>query len=123
MSSPQVVAGRKYNRKRAVGDRYGGVCTRTVDRWTKSGILPPPDLIQNGRPLWAEETLDRHDRQAVVARAGAKGLPAETAPTVAEEATVAATVPSVATDSAECSQPEPRPRKRAQQLPERRPAG
>jgi hypothetical protein len=71
--APSEIAGRKYLGKRAVGARYGGRSDRTVDRWVATGVLPPPDLYMNNRPLWADETLDQHDRQAVAARAAAKG--------------------------------------------------
>jgi hypothetical protein len=74
MARPEIT-GRKYSGKRAVAARYDGKSTRTIDRWVKAGILPKPDLIVNGRPLWADEALDRHDRQAVVARAPAKDQP------------------------------------------------
>jgi hypothetical protein len=100
MARPEVT-GRKFVSKRAVADRYD-VVIRTIDRWVKAGILPVPDLVINHRDYWHEESLDRHDRAAVVARAAAKDLPAQ--PT-----TVAAAAP--ATDSVES--PAPPPRKRA----------
>jgi hypothetical protein len=75
--APPETSGKKYLGKRAVGARYGGKSDRTVDRWVASGILPPPDLYMSNRPLWADETLDHHDRQAVVTRAAVKGQPAD----------------------------------------------
>jgi hypothetical protein len=48
---------------RAVGERYGGKHTRTISRWWRAGVIPPPDAVVHGRPYWAEETLDRHDRE------------------------------------------------------------
>jgi hypothetical protein len=78
MARPEIT-GKKYSGKRAVGERYGGRSPRTIDRWVKAGILPPPDLYMGRHPLWADETLNQHDRQAVIARAAAKGLPTESA--------------------------------------------
>lgn len=35
-----------------------GVCTRTIERWEQSGILPEPKRI-NGRKYWPEGTEPR----------------------------------------------------------------
>jgi len=43
---------RKKLTSRQIRIRYGDVCQRTVDRWVKGGILPPPELI-NGRRYFA----------------------------------------------------------------------
>jgi hypothetical protein len=59
---------RKYLPKRGVARRYG-VTSRTVDRWKKRKVIPPPDLRRNNREYWLEEALDHHDRQCVAARA------------------------------------------------------
>ncbi len=59
---------RRFFPKRAVARRYG-VTTRTVDRWKKQNVIPPPDLTINNRHYWYEAALDRHDRQLVAARA------------------------------------------------------
>ena len=53
------MAKRFLNTKR-VRNRYGDISDRTVDRWVKAGVLPPPDYI-NGQRFWAEEQLDAQD--------------------------------------------------------------
>jgi predicted site-specific integrase-resolvase len=60
---------KKLMRKRAVAERYGVRALRTIERWTRGGVLPPPDQVINGRPYWDEATLDAHDRQQTIARA------------------------------------------------------
>jgi hypothetical protein len=55
---------KRYLRKKAVAKRYGGVNERTVPRIVADGRLPPPDLYNGRFPLWAEDTLDAHDRKA-----------------------------------------------------------
>jgi hypothetical protein len=62
MSTPS----KKFIGKRAVGQRYGGRHTRTIERWVKTRVLPPPDQIINGRGYWDVETLDAHDRQRTI---------------------------------------------------------
>jgi hypothetical protein len=57
---------KQYLGKRAVGQRYGGRHPRTVKRWVKVGVLPPPDQLIRSRPYWAVETLDLHDRQRTI---------------------------------------------------------
>jgi hypothetical protein len=37
-----------------------GVCTRTLDRWVKNGILPAPVRI-NGRKYWPTDIAPRRD--------------------------------------------------------------
>ena len=59
---------RKFIGKRDVGRRYG-VTPRTVDRWLKRKLIPPPDLTINNRHYWSQDGLDRHDRQLVAERA------------------------------------------------------
>jgi hypothetical protein len=34
---------------------------RTISRWHKAGLLPPPDTVINGREHWTDETLDAAD--------------------------------------------------------------
>jgi predicted site-specific integrase-resolvase len=53
------MAKRFLNTKR-VRNRYGDISDRTVDRWTKSGELPPPCYI-NGQKYWNEDELDARD--------------------------------------------------------------
>ena len=36
------------------------VCTRTIDRWTAAGILPPPMVI-NGYRYWDEQQVEQMD--------------------------------------------------------------
>jgi hypothetical protein len=70
MARPVEVAGRKYLGKPRLSIRYD-ITTRTVDRWVKAKVLPPPDLVVNNRPYWDEERLDRHDRRMVAEHAAA----------------------------------------------------
>jgi hypothetical protein len=53
---------KKYLRKKAVAKRYGDVNERSIPRMVADGRLPPPDLYNGRFPLWAEDTLDAHDR-------------------------------------------------------------
>jgi hypothetical protein len=55
---------KRYLRKKAVAKRYGDVNERTIPRMVKDGRLPPTDLYNGRFPLWAEDTLDAHDRKA-----------------------------------------------------------
>ena len=57
---------KKYLRKRAVAERYGGISFRSVERMVSDGRLPPPHY--RGRfPLWPEDELDASDRAATLA--------------------------------------------------------
>ena len=56
----------KFLNKRGVGVRYGNRALRTIERWVRSGVLPPPDQVINQRWYWNETTLDAHDRQRTV---------------------------------------------------------
>jgi hypothetical protein len=47
--------------KTAVAARKG-VSPRTIDRWRKAGLMPPPDDVINGRQYWWLSTLQRHER-------------------------------------------------------------
>jgi predicted site-specific integrase-resolvase len=49
--------------------RYGDVADRTIDRWTASGILPLP-LVINGRRYWNEEELEQRERAGMGRRGG-----------------------------------------------------
>jgi len=69
MSAPQ--SAKRFLPKRKVGERYG-VTTRTVDRWKAQAVIPPPDTTINNRDYWDEAALDRHDRQRVAERGGAR---------------------------------------------------
>lgn len=54
---------------RSVGQRYGGLNPRTIQRWVEQGVIPPPDQIINNRHYWDEDRLEQHDRQRVAERA------------------------------------------------------
>jgi hypothetical protein len=83
MSQPENSV--KSHGKRAVGLRYGGAVPRTVDRWAKAGKIPKPDFYIGNRPFWKNETLERHERQSVAARAAAKVQPAKSASNEVED--------------------------------------
>jgi predicted DNA-binding transcriptional regulator AlpA len=55
---------KKFLRKRVVAERYG-VNTRTIERMSIDGRLPPPIYIGKF-PLWDEEALDASDRAAAL---------------------------------------------------------
>jgi hypothetical protein len=59
---------------RTLRARYDGISARTIPRWIEGGVLPPPDVIINGRHFWWEETIERHERTAVTARIARKTL-------------------------------------------------
>jgi DNA-binding transcriptional MerR regulator len=54
---------------RATCARYGDVADRTIDRWTQSGILPKP-LVINHRRYWDEEELERREREGMGRKGG-----------------------------------------------------
>ena len=56
---------RRHLDRRGVGTRYGGKHPRTIKRWKDAGVIPPPDVVVNGREYWDEAKLDHHDRQRV----------------------------------------------------------
>jgi predicted site-specific integrase-resolvase len=51
--------------KRLVADRHS-VCTKTVERWVETGILPKPEII-NGRWYFDEASLEQRERDRLVA--------------------------------------------------------
>jgi predicted site-specific integrase-resolvase len=52
----------KFSRREMVANRYG-VVVRTVDRWSRSGVIPAPVYV--GRlPLWSNDALDAADAAA-----------------------------------------------------------
>jgi len=57
--------GRKLT-TRALCERYR-ICDRTVDRWTASGILPQPAII-NKRRYWDEAEVEQRERERMGAR-------------------------------------------------------
>ncbi len=46
-------------------DRYG-VCDRTIDRWTETGVLPKPMVINRIR-FWDEEEVEQRDQERMAA--------------------------------------------------------
>ena len=54
----------KWFSQTALAKRYG-VTTRTVQRWTKSGKLPPPDKLPRGRAAWGDIVIEAHERGLV----------------------------------------------------------
>jgi predicted site-specific integrase-resolvase len=55
-----------FLRKAQVAARYGGVATRTIDRWAEDGRLPPP-IYRGIVPLWDLDELEAQDRAAATA--------------------------------------------------------
>ena len=70
------LTGRKFAPKTAVATRYT-VSTKTVDRWVKRGILPPPALAINNRKYWDEAALDERDRGRAAEQARQPATPLE----------------------------------------------
>jgi hypothetical protein len=55
----------RWFRKKQLAERYS-TTTRTVDRWVGSKKFPAPDgRLPNGAPLWADTTVENHERNAV----------------------------------------------------------
>lgn len=46
-----------------------GIDRTTSYRWRKSGLMPPPDLIINGRPRWRVEAIEDFERRHGLANA------------------------------------------------------
>jgi hypothetical protein len=69
-----------YPRKRQVGQRYGGVHDRTVDRMAEDGRISKPIYFGDSPiPFWDQDELDASDR-AAASRAPTKARnPAEAA--------------------------------------------
>ena len=42
---------------------------RTIDRWKRDKIIPPPDLIINDIAYWHEESLEKNERERLSAKA------------------------------------------------------
>jgi hypothetical protein len=62
MSKPTA----RWFRKKQLAERYS-TTTRTVDRWIVGKKFPPPDgRLPNGAPLWADNTIEEHERDSVV---------------------------------------------------------
>ena len=52
---------KRYRSLTALAERYG--CSkRTIDRWRKRGVIPPPDATVMGHDLWLDRTLDAADK-------------------------------------------------------------
>jgi predicted DNA-binding transcriptional regulator AlpA len=48
-------------------ERYGNISDRTVDRWTATGILPKPVII-NKRRYWDEAEIEQRERERMSPR-------------------------------------------------------
>jgi hypothetical protein len=58
---------KQWHRKKAVQERYGDVCSRTIDRAVGDGRLPAPHYpFSNKIPYWDGDELDAHDRAAAL---------------------------------------------------------
>jgi predicted site-specific integrase-resolvase len=55
---------------KAMCERYG-VSDRTIDRWTASGILPAP-LVINRRRYWIELEIEEREREGMHRRGPAQ---------------------------------------------------
>jgi predicted site-specific integrase-resolvase len=56
---------KRYLTFRQLGQRYGDVHVRTIERWTKTGKLPPATKLPNGRNAIAEDVIEVHERGLV----------------------------------------------------------
>jgi hypothetical protein len=54
---------KRYLRQNSVAARYD-VNPRSIPRMVKDKRLPPPSLYNGRFPLWDEDALDAHDREA-----------------------------------------------------------
>jgi hypothetical protein len=55
----------RWFRKKQLAERYSAT-TRTIDRWVEAKKFPAPDgRLPNGAPLWADTTIERHERDTV----------------------------------------------------------
>jgi DNA-binding transcriptional MerR regulator len=50
---------------RLLCDRYN-VCSRTIDRWVQSGLLPKPMTV-NRRRYWDEMEIEQRDQERMAA--------------------------------------------------------
>jgi predicted DNA-binding transcriptional regulator AlpA len=66
MSNDPLQGRKKLLRTRAIRQRYDGISSKTVDRWTASGVLPQPLLI-NGVRFWDQDELEQLERQRISA--------------------------------------------------------
>jgi hypothetical protein len=53
-----------FSRKWQVRKRYGGVCSKTIDRWVEKERIPPPDFYSGQVGFWSDDKLDKADREA-----------------------------------------------------------
>ncbi len=58
-----------YNGRLDLARRYK-TTDRNIDLLWRAGKLPPPDIYRGRSPLWSDETLDEHDRDAAIALSG-----------------------------------------------------
>jgi predicted site-specific integrase-resolvase len=59
-----------YFSQTTLAERYD-VTPRTIQRWTKSGKLPPPTLLPSGRPGWGNTIIEESDRARMAGEAAA----------------------------------------------------
>jgi hypothetical protein len=64
--SEDCAMSKTFLRKAQVAARYGGVATRTIDRWAEDGRLPPP-IYRGIVPLWDLDELEAQDHAAATA--------------------------------------------------------
>jgi hypothetical protein len=64
-SKPNI---RRKLRATDLAARYGAD-PRTIYRWRKAGVLPPPDFIINNAPFWDEESIEVNERERLSAQA------------------------------------------------------
>jgi hypothetical protein len=51
--------------KKRLALRYG-TSTRSIDRWVSTGKFPAPDgRLPSGWPIWADTTIENHERTNV----------------------------------------------------------
>lgn len=54
--------------QRTLAERYD-VTPRTIQRWVKSGKLPPPTPLPSGRPGWGNTIIEANERARMCAAA------------------------------------------------------
>jgi hypothetical protein len=63
MARPEITGKRvqRFFTKRQLADRYS-TCVRTIERWAKSGRLPPPIIMPNGRWGFPDCEIEANER-------------------------------------------------------------
>jgi hypothetical protein len=58
----------KWFTKKRLAERYD-TSTRSIDRWVSAGKFPPPDgRLPSGWPIWADTTIQKHERRSATPR-------------------------------------------------------